>query len=173
MLLNCKTLLGAALIAAVAALVAGSKTTLAADCALANHIRSANTNTAVGGCPAGTSHDVITISEDIILTEQLPAIRGTITIEGGGHTISGAGKFRIFDVSGGNLTVRDATLANAKPTTAARSGREMARELSYRMSRFGIIRRDPALQLDHMTMASSLAYVTAISATIPPAMAAR
>ena len=112
MLLNCKTLLGAALIAAVAALVAGSKTTLAADCTLANHIRSANTNTAVGGCPAGTSHDVITISEDIILTEPLPAIRGTITIEGGGHTISGDHKFSIFEVNGGRLTIKNLIMAD-------------------------------------------------------------
>ena len=67
-------------------------------CTLADHILSANTNTAVGFCPAGTSHDIITIADDITLTEALPPITGTITIEGGGHTISGDGQFRIFDV---------------------------------------------------------------------------
>ena len=83
----------------------------AASCSLADHIRSANTNTSVGGCPQGTSHDIITITEDITLNEALPPIRGTITIEGGGHTISGDGKYRIFDVgSGGRLTLKELTL---------------------------------------------------------------
>ena len=117
MLIQRMTLLAPAiLIAAVAALVAGSNPTLASVCALADHIRSANTNTAVGGCPAGTSHDVITITEDITLSEPLPPITGTITIEGGGHTISGDGKFRIFDVNGGRLTLKNLTLEKGKAT---------------------------------------------------------
>lgn len=87
-----------------------------AVCTLADHIRSANTNTAVGFCPAGTSHDIITIAEDITLTEPLPPITGTITIEGGGHTISGDRKFRIFDVNGGNLTIRHLTLDKGRAT---------------------------------------------------------
>ncbi|MCE2470853.1 MAG: hypothetical protein J4G18_02950 [Anaerolineae bacterium] len=79
-------------------------------CTLADHIRSANTNTSVGFCPAGTSHDVITIREDITLTEALPSITGAITIEGGGHTISGDNKFPIFNVQGGRLTINNLTL---------------------------------------------------------------
>ena len=83
----------------------------ASVCTLADHIRSANTNMAVGFCPAGTSHDIIWITEDITISEPLPPITGTITIEGGGHTISGAGKFRIFDVQkGGRLTIKNLTL---------------------------------------------------------------
>ena len=31
-------------------------------CTLADHIKSANTNTAIGACPAGTNHDVITLT---------------------------------------------------------------------------------------------------------------
>ena len=82
-------------------------------CSLADHIRSANTNTSIGGCPQGTSHDIITLTEDITLSEALPPIRGTITFEGNGHSISGADKFRIFDVgSGGRLTVKNLTLSN-------------------------------------------------------------
>ena len=69
---------------AFAALFAGASPAQASVCTLADHIRSANTNTAVGFCPAGTSHDIITIAEDITLTEALPPITGTITIEGGG-----------------------------------------------------------------------------------------
>ena len=83
------------------------------NCSLADHIRSANSNSSIGGCPQGTSHDIITITEDITLSEALPAITGTITIEGNGHSISGDGKFRIFDVSGGRLTVKNLTLSNA------------------------------------------------------------
>ena len=93
---------------------AGLAPASASVCTLADHIRAANTNTAVGFCPAGTSHDIITIAQDITLTEPLPPITGTITIEGGGHTISGGGEFRIFEVSGGNLTIKNLTLTEGK-----------------------------------------------------------
>lgn len=83
-------------------------------CTLADRIKSANTNTAVGNCPAGTSHDIITFTEDITLTEALPPINGTITIEGGGHTISGNDKYRIFVVSGGRLTINNLTLTRGR-----------------------------------------------------------
>jgi len=89
----------------------------AAVCTLADHIRASNTNSAVGFCPKGTSHDIITITEDITLTEPLPAIRGTITIEGGGHTISGNKRFRIFEVNGGNLTIKNLKLTRGRADT--------------------------------------------------------
>ena len=57
-----------ALVVAVAALFAvPAAPALASVCTLSDHIKSANTNTAVGFCPAGTSHDVITITEDTTL----------------------------------------------------------------------------------------------------------
>ncbi len=103
------------IVIAVVTLLAGSATpALASVCTLADHIRSANTNTAVGFCPAGTSHDIITIGEDITLTEPLPPITDTITIEGGGHRISGGGEFRIFEVNGGNLTIKNLTLTEGR-----------------------------------------------------------
>jgi predicted outer membrane repeat protein len=102
------------LLIAVVALFFGAAPTLASVCTLADHIRSANTNTAVGYCPAGTSHDIITLAEDITLTEPLPPITGTITIEGGGHTISGDRQFRIFDVQGGNLTINNLILTKGR-----------------------------------------------------------
>ena len=88
-------------------------------CTLADHIRSANTNTSVGSCPRGTSHDIITITEDITLTEPLPWIRGTITIEGGGHTISGNKEHPIFVVNGGRLTINNLTLTKGNDSATA------------------------------------------------------
>lgn len=84
------------------------------QCTLSNQILAANSNTAVGGCPAGTSHDIITLTEDITLNEPLPAINGTITIEGNAHTISGDNRFRIFLVTGGKLTINNLTLTQAR-----------------------------------------------------------
>ncbi len=105
----------AMLLVAVFTLVAGSTVLAQAKvCTLSDHIKAANSDTAVGYCPPGTSHDIITIAEDITLEEPLPAIRGTITIEGGGHSISGDQRFRIFDVNGGNLTINNLTLTEGK-----------------------------------------------------------
>lgn len=81
-------------------------------CTLSDHILSANSNTAVGACPAGTSHDIISLSEDITLDAPLPQINGTITIEGNGFTISGNHQFRIFTIVGRTLTIKDLTLAD-------------------------------------------------------------
>ncbi len=88
----------------------------ASVCTLADHIRSANTNTAVGFCPAGTSHDIITITQDIDLDAPLPPITSEITIKGNGYTISGSVEFRILDVEGGQLTISDATLRDGNAT---------------------------------------------------------
>ena len=96
----------------------------ASACNLADRIRSANTNTAVGSCPAGTSHDIITITEDITIDEPLPPITGTITIEGGGHTISGDKKFPIFIVDGGRLTINYLTMTKGYHKAAAGTNRQ-------------------------------------------------
>ena len=52
----------------------------------------------------------IALGGDIVLAAALPAITGSVTIEGGGHTISGDDKYRIFDVDGGALTLTNVTL---------------------------------------------------------------
>ena len=97
-----------------ASATAATATPVPTECTLANHILSANTNTSVGGCPTGTSHDVITITEDITLEAALPPINGTITIEGNGHRISGGNQFRIFVVAGRRLTINNLTLAQGR-----------------------------------------------------------
>ncbi len=56
----------------------------------------------------------IRLGADIILAAPLPPITGELIIEGGGHTISGGGKYRVFDVYGGALTIRNLTLRNGR-----------------------------------------------------------
>ncbi len=56
----------------------------------------------------------VNLTGDIILSAPLPAITGRVTIEGGGHSISGDDMFRILDVDGGTLNIRDATLTGGK-----------------------------------------------------------
>jgi predicted outer membrane repeat protein len=92
-------------------------------CTLADAITAANTDTATGGCTAGSGADTITLSGDVILTSVnnttsggngLPLITSTITIEGAGFTIArdpGAPDFRILYVEvSGNLTLNDTTV---------------------------------------------------------------
>ena len=91
------------------------------SCELLYAILAANEDRAVGGCPAGDGADTIVLTGDIKLSEELPAITSEITLEGSGHTISGAGRFRIFFVAeNGNLTIKEAELSNG--TAHAESG---------------------------------------------------
>ena len=89
-------------------------------CELADAIEAANTDSAVGGCPAGDGADVIGLTSDITLAAALPAIRSVIKIAGEGRTIDGAGSFRIFTVeASGELDVHWLTMQNGSATGAA------------------------------------------------------
>ncbi len=79
-------------------------------CSLADHIIAANRDQPAGGCPPGSGVDTIVLDKDITLFEPLPAITSQIVIEGNGHSISGGGDYRIFDVDGGTLTVKNLTM---------------------------------------------------------------
>ena len=79
-------------------------------CPLSFWIIAANIDAAVAGCPAGEGADTISLSQDISLTSPLPPVTSRLTIEGNGHTISGSGQFRVFDVQSGQLTINDLTL---------------------------------------------------------------
>lgn len=83
-------------------------------CPLALQIIAANNDAPAGGCPAGRGHDVITLTRDITLAEPLPRITSQITIDGGGHSISGDRRYRIFVVAGGILTVKNLTLKDSR-----------------------------------------------------------
>ena len=85
------------------------------QCSLADAIKSANRGWAVGGCPAGKAGaDTITLTANVTLSDRLPGIGSNITIEGAGHTISGANTFPIFNVYPGPLTVNDLTMTEGR-----------------------------------------------------------
>lgn len=85
-----------------------------ASCSLADAITAANTDAAVGGCPAGGGADAISLTGDITLDDELPDIETELTIDGKGFRIDGAGKYRIFYVNQSALTLRDVTLESGR-----------------------------------------------------------
>jgi hypothetical protein len=57
---------------------------------LTDAITAANDDVATGGCPAGVSGaDIIILKTDVRLTDALPTITTSITLEGSGYTIDG------------------------------------------------------------------------------------
>ncbi len=86
--------------------------TLSSSCTLTDAIIAANHDRSEGGCPAGRGADIITLTQDIRLGGELPAITSAITIEGEGYTISGAYRWRIFYNDGGALTIKDLTMTD-------------------------------------------------------------
>ena len=99
---------------------------LGGACELADAITAANEDRAVGGCSAGDGADTIVLTSDITLSAELPPIDSEITLEGGGHAISGDDRLRIFFVNeSGVMTIRGATLSNGRVQDGARlCGRE-------------------------------------------------
>ena len=87
---------------------------LSSSCTLADAIIAANRNRPEGGCPAGRGTDTITLTRDITLDSELPAITSDITIEGEGYTISGDHRYRIFYNDGGALTIKDLTMTKGR-----------------------------------------------------------
>ena len=91
------------------------KLTIDATCSLADAITAANSDTASGGCPAGSGADTITLTANITLSERLPLIASDITIEGSANSVSGGYSRRIFTVRPqGHLTINNLTLRNGR-----------------------------------------------------------
>ena len=108
--------------------VSAASITVNDTCSLANAITAANTDTATGGCAAGSGVDTITLTGNLTLptTESdivyvprgrfhpapvaVPIIASNITIEGGGYTISGDNAYRIFHISSGTVTINNVAL---------------------------------------------------------------
>jgi hypothetical protein len=97
-----------------------------ASCTLVNALTAANTDTATGGCPAGSGPDTIVLPADSTQTltqinnstygpTGLPVVSSAITIEGQGSRIArdgGAPEFRIMAVnSTGDLTLQETTVS--------------------------------------------------------------
>lgn len=101
-----------------AAALAAPANTITVDgstCTLADAITAANTDTATGGCPAGSGADTINLTVNVTLTSALPQITSEITIQGNNHIIDGNSAHRIFDISSdGDLTLDDLTIQNGK-----------------------------------------------------------
>ena len=88
---------------------------LSDNCSLVDAIVAANTDEAVGGCPAGDGTDIITLDGDIPLRAELPEISSAIVIHGEGFRISGAAEHRIFFVGlDGELTINNLHLLDGK-----------------------------------------------------------
>ncbi len=102
----------ALLLPAPAHRVLAADITVDSNCSLADAIQAAESDSEVGGCPAGDGADTIHLSGDVTLAAELPQITSDITIAGGGYTISGDNSFRIFYIADGALTMNQLTLTN-------------------------------------------------------------
>ncbi|MCY4061968.1 MAG: hypothetical protein OXG53_06350 [Chloroflexi bacterium] len=82
------------------------------NCSLADAIQAAESDSAIGGCPAGDGADTIHLTGDITLAAELPQITSDITIEGSGFIINGDNSFRIFHIVDGTLAINQLTLSD-------------------------------------------------------------
>ena len=108
--------------------------TVGGACTLVDAIRSANTDTAVGGCATGSGADTITLTGDVTLTTSygyyydedtgLPLVSSTITLDGAGHAIARDGvapEFRLLALNNSaQLTLHNVTLSGG--AAGARNG---------------------------------------------------
>ncbi len=104
-------------------------------CTLVDAVDAANTDTAVGGCSAGSGADTLNLQANVTLTVELlymgnpsqsgtPYIESDITVDGNGFTIarslSSPDRFRLFTIAPwGNFTLNDATLTGGNEFGAA------------------------------------------------------
>lgn len=111
----------------IGALSRGAAATITVDgttCTLADALVSANTNTAVGGCIAGTGDDVIDIQADVTLSADLPPISSNIIVQGNNHVVDGDDQYSAFKVAtaSGDLTINNLTVKNAYTSQTEEEG---------------------------------------------------
>lgn len=91
-------------------------------CSLADAIRAANADEAVGGCPAGNGADTISLSASVSLNWDLPPVASDITVKGGGHSVRGDDYYRIFYLeANGTLRIERLTMQYGKVGEASTS----------------------------------------------------
>jgi len=95
-------------------------------CTLADAITAANTDTATGGCAAGSGDDTITLQTDVTLSAALPTITSTVIIKGGYHFISGNNDANVGTVlrvtNSGNLTLNQVIVTRGYNSTTGCGG---------------------------------------------------
>lgn len=96
-----------------------SEITVDQNCSLHDAIKSANGDRAVGGCAAGTGRDTIVLTMDVAAAGMLPPVTSDIAIQGGGFTLTGAKRDRLFHVISGMLDIKRLTLTGGKRTDDA------------------------------------------------------
>lgn len=107
------------LVSAVSTAQAADITVNGTTCTLADAITAANTDTATGGCVAGTGDDDnIILETNVTLAAALPEIGSTVAIEGNNHVISGNNNASVGSVlrvtEAGMLTLIDTTITGGK-----------------------------------------------------------
>ena len=90
------------------------------SCSLYNAIMSANSDTATGGCPAGSGADTIRLRSIDISLVNFPtaAITSDITIDGSGVEIDAGDSTRIFVHTSGDFVLEDITLTRGNAGTS-------------------------------------------------------
>jgi hypothetical protein len=96
--------------------------TVGGGCTLVEAIKAANTDTASGGCPAGSGPDDVILTGDVTLTAPysssssgLPEVTTPIVVKGNDFEVTrvSASSFRIFSVDfGGVLALENTTISN-------------------------------------------------------------
>jgi len=111
------SLIGAAMLLALSSAPIVHAATISVDgatCTLDDAIKSANTNTAVGGCTSGAAgSDTLDLTANILLSASPSPVTSEIILDGNGFYIDGNAANRILYVStGGDLTINNVTLQN-------------------------------------------------------------
>ena len=105
--------------------IAPAVITVDGGCSLVDAVTAANTDTAVGGCPAGSGDDDVVLTADVVLTQVdnetdgangLPSVTSDLTVLGNGFAIrraDGTPRFRIFDIAlNSTVSFNSLTLTN-------------------------------------------------------------
>ena len=87
-------------------------------CSLADAVAAANSDSSVGGCPAGSGMDEIQLTEDVVLFAALPPLTQAVIVDGNGFAVRRDGSapdFAILELGSSETTkLRNLTLSNGR-----------------------------------------------------------
>jgi hypothetical protein len=82
-------------------------------CTLADAIVAANTDTATGGCPAGSGQDLVRLDADVTLSASLPSLTSAMKVQAAaGSTVDGNGNPCFVVESSGDAVLKGLTVQN-------------------------------------------------------------